>query len=324
VTDNGSKGTALRRGIALLLVVFFLLFALALLGTLSSFVREPRSSTLLENPSFWCSFMAVAYGAFSVTHSSWFKGRGVIAGGVGILVVSVFAVICWATLRSMANEAAIRAERIRVEANAKIDEGTEILRTMVAALVAFDPDTKIPAIEEIAASAKSGKFDVQRDGGRIAAMFQEALPRALARTTDDALLGYLEAYTQMLDEMAKISVETCVATVFGDPDLQTMIRAMESVDPGTQGALRSASVRVLMEAKTRSPALKATAKEVEALLNPMSVSLKASNIDINVLRGGTSGDAKSRCDAYRAVSHLTLQLAEPGRSRLARVLILGQ
>jgi hypothetical protein len=307
-----------------LLVVLFLLFALSLLGTLSIFVKDPKSSTLLVNPQFWMAFVGLAYGAFSMTHSAWFKGRGVIAGGIGILVVCVFWLICWATLRSMASAAASQSERIRIEANAKIDQGVESLRPLIAALVAFDPETKIPKIEEIAAAARSGEFDVQRDGGRIAAMFDEALSRALARTTDDALFGYLEAITRMLDEIAKNSAEDCVATIFGGPDPEAMIRATKSVDPGTQSALRSASVRVLMEAKARTPATQPTASEVEAIVHSMKASLKASNIDINLVRGSTSGDAKSRCDAYRAVSHLTLQLPQPSRASMARALILGQ
>lgn len=322
MTSANIIGIRTRRAISALLVILFLACTFAWLGALSILISEPTLSSLITNPPFWGMYIAIAYGAFRMTATSWFGARGRVAGVVGILVVFLIMFLTQSALHKAAADFGQQAEtRLRV-ADEHLTRAMAELQPLLSALAAFDPDTKVMSSQAIVASVKSGQFDVQRDGGQIIAAFGEALPKALTRTTEGALQGYLEAHTQMLDEISRVSAEDCVMAITGSGDPAFGARIARSVAPGTQPALRAASVRVLMEAAGRPPATPATARQVDTYLKSMKAPLKKSSIDIEWLSGGAS--ARQQCDAYRAVFRLIPKQAEPARSRLARLFLAGQ
>ena len=319
--DPTNPGMRKQRATAVLLIVSFLFFTVFLFGDMTKVISDPNFDGVMFQESFWILYSALAYGSFSMTSVSWLQGRVRFAGVLGVLVVAAAGLFVSSTLRTASAEAVARAEQRQREASEGLERTVAELQPLITALVAFDPDAKVASTQDILKLARNGEFELQRDGGKLAAAVDGAVLSALKRTTDGALQGYLEARTRMLDELSKVSADDCVMVISGGGDVQSSIRIRKSLDPVTMPLLRDAYVRVLMEAAGRPLGPVVSAQEAEALLQSMSAPLKAANININWLRAGSS--ANERCDAHRALSHLTLQLSEPDRSKLMRVVLLG-
>jgi hypothetical protein len=314
----------MRRAIAVGLLLLFLLLTLALFGDVARVIRNPTGPNMLSKPGFWLVYGMLGYSAFGQMHASWFKGRAWVGGIAGLVFTLATGWSCTAFLQSEAEKWGRLAEQTRRQGEEKLEKAIGGLQPVLAAAVAFDPTARIPTAQDLLEAAKRGEFDEERDGGVILAEIEGVTSRALARTSEGALLEYLKTYAAALDDVAAVSVEDCVAVFSGGGGFQARKREADSVQPSGRAAMTAALVRVLTEATGRPPERTATAREVETLMGLMAPALKASKVDIELLRAGANVDARARCEAYRALLHETLRLPEPGRSRLARTILLGQ
>lgn len=179
--------------------------------------------------------------------------------------------------------------------------------------------------------AEMQKLDEQPNLTREAAiakltpMLMTVMQKALAQTTDEAVVEFARSRLFALEEVARTNVDDCYATISGKVDAASVSRIValsEQTGKANTEANREAMVHVIEGAIGRPRQPSNDDIRYDQLIKQVEAKLKAVGLSVDyVFLDAPGPTTKQRCAAGIQLFREALNMKEPDRSFLLRVLL---
>lgn len=157
---------------------------------------------------------------------------------------------------------------------------------------------------------------------KLAPMMTETLQKALTQTTDEAIVQLARRKVATLEKVANVSENDCSA-IFSkqvNPDIEA--RLVTYIPEQDQKEISIATVSVIENAAGRPQQSLNDSARLDRLMAPIELKMHASGLSIKYLISDTPElTPKKRCDSGIHLFHEALNLNDPDRAYLLRMLL---